>query len=280
LGNTAALAGGFIYTDVPKWCTVLEQSPNATVVTSAALRAAIVATGRPWRVQDKGTGIEMVLIPGGTFNMGCSPTDSNPGCGDGYPVHQVTLTAAFYMSRTEVTQSQWVTKMSSNPSYRQTEMNLPVECVSWNAAQTFCSLSGLRLATEAEWEYAYRAGTSTAFHDMPGYPNGTNSTSLLGTIAWYSNNSSNRTHPVAGKAANGFGLFDMSGNVWEWCQDWLGPYTSNAQINPTGPSTSTTYRVLRGGHYSDADCTASSRTHNYRPNDSSPLTGLRVARSP
>ncbi len=276
--------------DCPTWFTVLEQTPNATVVPDATLRAAITATNLPWRVTDNGTGIEMVLIPPGTYVRGCSRSNAYSCLSSESPTHQVTLTNAFYLSRTEVTQAQWVAKMGSNPSYYQTASSAvpasavpsrPVEQVSWNDIQPFCTNNGLRLPTEAEWEYAYRAGTTTAFHGMPGYLNGTNDDNQLGTIAWFSGNSGSQTRPVAGKAANGFGLFDMSGNVWEWCQDWYGAYASGAQTNPTGPG-SGSGRVLRGGSWSgkiSGNCRASYRNYN-SPDNRYDVFGFRVARTP
>ncbi len=282
-GGTATLNGGFTYGNAsppPSWCTVLEQTPNATVVPDATLRAAITATNLPWRVRDTGTGIEMVLIPPGTFTMGCSASNIYGCYSDESPTHQVTLTQAFYLSRTEVTQAQWVAKMGSNPSYFTGDTSRPVEQVSWNDIQPFCTNNGLRLPTEAEWEYAYRAGTTTAFHGMPGYLNGTNDDNQLGTIAWFSSNSGNQTRPVAGKAANGFGLYDMSGNVLEWCQDWYGTYASGAQTNPTGPGGSG-YRVLRGGGWSNdsSGCRASNR-YFITPASRFGDIGFRVARTP
>jgi formylglycine-generating enzyme required for sulfatase activity len=276
--------------DCPTWYTVLEQTPNASVVPDATLRAAITATNLPWRVTDNGTGIEMVLIPPGTYTMGCSRSNAYSCYSDESPTHQVTLTNAFYLSRTEVTQAQWVAKMGSNPSYFKSASsavpasevpNRPVEQVSWNDIQPFCTNNGLRLPTEAEWEYAYRAGTTTAFHGMPGYLNGTNDDNQLGTIAWFTSNSGRQTRPVAGKAANGFGLYDMAGNVWEWCQDWYGTYASGAQTNPTGPG-SGSYRVLRGGSWglSSIGCRASGRSGGYAPDDRNIFIGFRVARTP
>ena len=279
-GGTATITGAFTYSDAPPWGTVLEQAPNATVVPNASLRAAITATNLPWRVRDTGTGIEMVLIPPGTFTMGCSASNSY-GCVSGEnPTHQVTLTKALYMSRTEVTQAVWAAKMGSNPSRFNDRGERPVEQVSWYDVQAFCGTTGMRLPTEAEWEYAYRAGTTTAFHIMPGYLNGTNDDSQLGTIAWYGAGSGGSTNAVAAKVANGFGLYDMSGNVFEWCQDWYGTYASGAQTNPTGPD-SGSYRVMRGGSWfynsnsSRASCRASQG-----PVDRYDDMGFRVARNP
>ena len=281
-GGTATISGAFTYGNAPpppSRCTVLEQSPNATVVLDATLRAAITATNLPWRVRDNGTGIEMLLIPPGSFIMGCSASNSY-GCYGDETQHQVTLTNAFYLSRTEVTQAQWIAKMGSNPSYFTGDTSRPVGQVTWNDIQPFCTNNGLRLPTEAEWEYAYRAGTTTAFHGMPGYLNGTNDDNQLGTIAWFSSNSGGQTRPVAGKAANGFGLYDMSGNVWEWCQDWYGTYASGTQTNPTGPG-SGSYRVLRGGSWGDdsSGCRASFRGSG-TPGSRSLTFGFRVARTP
>ena len=132
-GGTGTLAGAFSYYEAGtlSWATVLEQTPNATVVPDATVRAKIVASGYPWRVLDTGTGIEMLLIPGGTFNMGCSASNSY-GCNSDETNHQVTLSKAFYLGKTEVTQAQWQAKMGSNPSYYSGNANNPVEQVSWN----------------------------------------------------------------------------------------------------------------------------------------------------
>ena len=281
-GGTGTLASAFSYYEAGtlSWATVLEQTPNATVVPDAAVRANIVASGYPWRVRDNSSGIEMLLIPGGTFNMGCSASNGY-GCNGDETNHQVTLSKAFYLGTTEVTQAQWQAKMGNNPSYFSGNPNNPVETVSWNDIAGFNTATGLRLPSEAEWEYACRGGTTTAFHSMPGYPNGTNNDSLLGNIAWYgSNNSPNGTKPVAGKAANAFGMYDMSGNVYEWCNDWYGSYSAGNATDPAGPSTGSS-RVLRGGfwNYSSTDCRSSTRNDDvpdYRVN----IIGFRVARTP
>ena len=272
-GGTTTLVGAFTY--VTPWYTILEQAPNATVVPDATVRANIVASGFPWRVRDNSSGIEMLLIPGGTFNMGEE--------GWATPVHTVTLTRAFYLGKTEVTQAQWQAKMGSNPSYFSGNANNPVENVSWNDIVGFNTATGLRLPSEAEWEYACRGGTTTAFHSMPGYPNGTNDEGLIGNIAWYISNSGITTHAVAGKAANAFGIYDMSGNVWEWCNDWFSDYSASNATDPAGPSVWQygAWRMLRGGGWGDWSRSCRSSVRNpYYPDDRDISVGFRVARTP
>jgi len=157
----------------------------------------------------------------------------------------------------------------------------PVEGVSWNGIQGFLSQTGMRLPTEAEWEYAYRAGTTTAFHGYTGQLSGTNDDNLLGNIAWFTSNSNSQTRPVGGKLGNGFGLHDMAGNVWEWVNDWYGNYSAGAQTNPQGPS-SGSYRVLRGGGWNGNSfgCRASDRYDGIGPTFSNNYFGFRVVRSP
>ena len=269
--GTATASGAFtnISIVVPAWATLLEASPDPTVVTDANLRAAIVASGFAWRIKDTSSNIEMLLVPGGTFMMGCSPGDSECG-GDESPAHQVTLTNAFYMGKTEVTQAQWTAKMGNNPSYFSGQPNNPVEQVSWNMIQDFNSANGLRLPTEAEWEYACRAGTTTARYGE------------VNAIAWYYQNwTIYGTQPVAGKLPNALGLYDTLGNVWEWCQDWYGPNSSGSVTNPTGPATGS-YRLLRGGgwgNYSNG-CRASQRFNNLSPDNFLKVIGFRVVRTP
>jgi formylglycine-generating enzyme required for sulfatase activity len=226
--------------------------------------------------------MEMMLIPPGTFQMGCIMGSNQYGCyGEEQPVHQVSLTNAFYIGRYEVTQSQWLAKMGSNPSYFQGQSDSasrPVEQVSWTTIQGYLSATGLRLPTEAEWEYACRAGTQTPFY------NGSRDDSTVGALAWYGSccggNSGNQTHAVGGKAANGFGLNDMLGNVWEWVNDWYGAYPSSAQTNPTGPVSSTA-RVVRGGSWDYVPVfVRSSNRDDDTPGYSSNDIGFRVARNP
>jgi len=285
---------------VPGWATLIESEPDPAVVTNSALRNAMRATGLAWRVRDNATQIEMMLVPPGTFSMGCSPA-SGYGClANELPVHSVTLTCPFYIGRYEVTQTQWTAQMGSNPSFFVAANGYPgsgdrpVERVSWNQIQVFLTATGLRLPTEAEWEYAYRAGTTTAFHSMPGFTNGTNSEAQLGNIAWYYDNTCGAgaqcclapcgTRPVGELAPNALGLHDMSGNVWEWVNDWYSAsyYSVSPSKNPAGPATGT-YRVLRGGswNYSSSFQLRSSYRNYYSVPELSYFGyGFRVVREP
>ncbi len=174
-------------------------------------------------------GVKMAFAwcPPGTFMMG-----STNGHDDEKPVQRVTLTKGFYTGIHPVTQAQWKAITGATPSHFKGE-NRPVETVSWEACQEFCKkltahLKGqvtIRLLSEAEWEYACRAGTTTDYHTGDGE-------AALKKAGWYSGNASSETHPVGELAANAWGLYDMHGNVWEWCQDWYGPYAAGEQTNP------------------------------------------------
>ena len=279
----------YIIVVVPIWATLLEAMPDPAVVTDANLRAAIVASGFAWRIKDTSSNIEMLLVPAGIFTMGCSAS-TQYGCNSSEtPTHQVTLTQAFYMGRYEVTQAQWTETMGSNPSSfvpqngYSSDTTKPVERVHWNMTQGFNTATGLRLPTEAEWEYAYRAATTTAFHSYPAQPNGFNDDTLLDNIAWNNGNSGSQTHSVGGKFANGLGLHDMSGNVSEWCQDWYSDtsYTSSPLTNPTGPATGY-YYVLRGGNWNGDSslCRASMRRFSVDDSSYYGSYGFRAARNP
>ena len=195
--------------------------------------------GRPGETFKNTIGMELVLMPAGEFEMG-----SNDGDRDEKPVHTVKITKPFYLSTTEVTQAQYEAVMGTNPS-RFKGPDLPVEEVSWEVAMEFCKkLSAkenkpYRLPTEAEWEYACRAGTKT------NYCFGNNEDDL-GDYAWYDKNAGKQTHPVGQKKPNAWGLYDMHGNVYEWCADWYGDYPGETLIDPAGPTTGV-IRVLRGG---------------------------------
>ena len=198
----------------------------------------------------KGVPIEMNLVEGGTFLMGGQDNEVQE---DENPAHNVTLNT-FYIGKYPVTQAQWRAVMNTNPSYFKGD-NLPVEQVSWDDAVEFCHrLSALtnktyRLPTEAEWEYAARGGQSSFGKGGQGgfkYAGSSN----LDTVAWYDKNSGSTTRPVGQKNPNELGLYDMSGNVWEWCKDWYAAdyYKNSPANNPTGP-TSGACRVLRGGSW-------------------------------
>lgn len=193
-----------------------------------------VAMGTHGGMATNSIGMKFVYCPPGTFNE---------------TAHKVTLTRFFYMQTTEVTQGQWQKVMGSNPSYFKNCADCPVEQVSWNDCQEFIQRlnsldpgKGYRLPTEAEWEYACRAGSDTPYY--------WGSESGIGSHAWYDGNSGNKTHPVAQKTPNAWGLYDMSGNVWEWCSDWYGSnfYANSPNNDPVGPDTGS-FRVLRGGSW-------------------------------
>ncbi|GHU57772.1 hypothetical protein FACS189411_12060 [Bacteroidia bacterium] len=204
--------------------------------------------------------IEMVYVQGGTFSMGCSGEQGSDCYDDEKPLHSVTV-SSFNIGKYEVTQAQWKQIMGSNPSYFKGD-NLPVESVSWADVQEFISKLNAatgkryRLPTEAEWEYAARGGNRSQGYKYSGSNN-------LNNVAWYGGNSSSKTHPVGAKSPNELGVYDMSGNVWEWCSDWYGNYNSSSQTNPTGPSTGSR-RVLRGGgwDYGAEYCRVSDRGSN------------------
>ena len=204
-----------------------------------------------------GISIEMVKVEAGSFNMGATPEMENPN-EDEKPVHLVTLTNNYYIGKYEVTQALWKIVMGSNPSNFKGD-NLPIEKVSWNNCQKFISklnkLTGksFRLPSEAEWEYAARGGNKSRGYQYSG-------SNTIGDVAWYYGNSSSMTHAVGTKQPNELGLYDMTGNVWEWCQDWFDSYSSSPQTNPTG-AVSGSIRVYRGGgwYHSAGDCRTSFR---------------------
>ena len=185
----------------------------------------------------------MVYVSGGTFTMGATGEQDSDAFDDEKPTHSVTLNS-FYLCKYEVTQALWKAVMGKNPSDFKGN-NLPVENVSWNDCQTFISrlnnLTGrnFRLPTEAEWEYAARGGNRSRGYKYSGSNNPSD-------VSWDIDNSGDKTHPVGSKRPNELGLYDMSGNVYEWCSDWYGTYSSSSQTNPTGPS-SGWGRVKRGG---------------------------------
>jgi TPR repeat protein len=244
----------------------------------------------------------MVKVDGGTFNMGATEEQGDDARDVEKPVHQVTL-SDFYIGKYEVTQALWKKTMGTNPSYFKGNDDLPVEGVSWYDCIRFCNAlsksmgytecydieyskdnnghenstvtllnggrGGFRLPTEAEWEYAARGGNKSKGYKYSGSNN-------VGDVAWYSDNSDDdKTHPVGEKSSNELGLYDMSGNVWEWCWDWYGDYSSDSQDNPVGPDNGSV-RVLRGGNwfYPSRGCRLSFRL-NYSPLNDISFMGFR-----
>jgi uncharacterized surface protein with fasciclin (FAS1) repeats/formylglycine-generating enzyme required for sulfatase activity/beta-lactamase regulating signal transducer with metallopeptidase domain len=314
------------------WCEVIEREVDPKVVTDAALREAIAGTGLPWRVRDKASGIEMLLVPPGQFMMGKSAGDAEALANE-VPAHAVTISQPYYLGRYEVTKEQWSTvlgrdartgaegvkpgvqgvqvdagggrtvivsggyelvdsKGNAVPTQQtaeagpdgtivftttpaeagrggppDTRAGLPVTA-GWSKTAEFCRLAGLRLPTEAEWEFACRAGVQA-----PRYGE-------LDAIAWHLGNSGGRKHPVGTKAANALGFHDMIGNAWEWVSDWYGDYTRSAKADPTGPETGKS-RIARGSFFDfeDGFCRAS-RRYEIQTIDSGGGTGFRVARTP
>ncbi len=233
-----------------------------------------------------GVSYEMVPVAGGTFAMGSTAEQLAEQLGEGYiyedahqwcleselPAHEVTL-SSYYIGKTEVTQALWEAVMGSNPSNFEGD-NLPVEEVSWSDCQEFIlelnRLTGkqFRLPTEAEWEYAARGGNQSKGYIYSGSNN-------ANEVAWC--DGGNGTHPVGTKQPNELGLYDMSGNVWEWCADWYGGYSSGAQTDPTGPASGSD-RVERGGSWNnDAWLCRSTGRFNDPPSFRVNFLGLRLA---
>jgi formylglycine-generating enzyme required for sulfatase activity len=252
------------------------------------------ASGSNYTESVSGVSIDMVYVRGGTFTMGCTPEQGSDCESDEKPAHQVTV-SDFYIGKYEVTQAQWKAVTGNNPSNFKGD-NLPVEQVSWDDVQTFISKLNAqtgkkyRLLTEAEWEYAARGGASSRGYKYSG-------SNMADQVAWYYENSGDkalkdskrefdnlsnnhcRSHPVGTKAANELGIYDMSGNVYEWCSDWSCAYSSSSQTNPAGPS-SGSGRVLRGGSWNNfaRDCRSAYRfslSPAYHGND----VGFRLASS-
>ena len=223
-----------------------------------------------------------------TMMMGAQDWPENEANDNEKPPHLVQV-SSFGIGVTEVTQALWQAVMGSNPSYFMGNLNRPVESVSWKDCQQFITklneLTGrkFRLPTEAEWEYAASAG----FNDISYYNHASmySGSARIDNVAWYYDNSyavgigdpNYGTHSVATKSANSLGLYDMSGNVWEWCQDWYGAYNDEPQCNPTGPATGS-YRVMRGGSWCNSAKYSRVSCRNYNDPDYAEYhVGLRLA---
>ena len=192
---------------------------------------------------------EMVLVEGGVFTMGCTSEQGGDCDDDKKPAHQVTV-SSFYIGKYEVTQALWKAVMGTTVQQQLDNGegdNYPMYYVSWHETQEFINRLNAatgkqyRLPTEAEWEYACRGGARSAQYTYSG-------SNTVGNVAWYDGNSGRTTHAVGSKSPNELGIYDMSGNVWEWCSDWYGDYSKSPQTNPQGPSTGS-YRVIRGGSW-------------------------------
>ena len=253
---------------------VIKTTGLMTLVVMLLLAAPGLAAAQPITITVKGVSFKMVKVQGGTFTMGATPEQGSNVYKDEEPAHRVTL-SSYYIGETEVTQALWKAVMGTNPSKWQGD-NLPVEKISWNDCQTFIQklnqLTGrkFRLPTEAEWEFAARGGNSSRGYMYSG-------SNTNGDVAWYEGNSDNTTHDVKTKAPNELGLYDMSGNVGEWCQDSYGDYSSSAQTNPKGP-TRGLGRVFRGGRWDSLAryCRTASRALT-APTDTHNFLGFRLA---
>ena len=252
------------------WWNVLQDFPRGL---NSEIAWEITAGGQSFT--DAATGMEFVFVKGGCYEMGDT---LGGGSGDEKPVHNVCV-GDFYIGKYEVTQGQWQSVMGSNPSYfKNCGSNCPVEQVSWNDTQDFIGrLNGksgknYRLPMEAEWEYAARSGGK-----REKYAGGDNES----VVAWYAGYSGFSTHPAGQKQPNGLGIYDMSGNVWEWCQDWYGEkfYSESPRDNPRGPSSGTS-RVLRGGSWDNypGDVRAAAR-YGHQPAFRLTIYGFRLSLS-
>jgi serine/threonine-protein kinase len=279
LALLAVIAGGIWYFSRPREqpsLNVKSPSPGTTVPAGQEARveaplANLGPTAAAAKVNPK-DGLKYVWIPPGTFMMGCSPGDSK--CeGDEKPPHQVTITKGYWLGQTEVTvraYSRFVestgAQMPATPNFNATnDQDMPIVNIRWDDASTFCGWAGGRLPTEAEWEYAARAGSMEARYGP------------IDDVAWYANNSGQKTHEVGQKRANAFGLYDILGNVWEWVNDWYDPkyYQNSPSQDPKGP-TSGRVRVIRGGSWSDdpGHARVSYRPQS-RPGHGYPVLGFR-----
>jgi len=274
----AVLLSAFMIMPGSLFCGELRNDTGKTALQDARFADAPVITNK--------TGMTFILISSGTFLMG-SPA-SEPGRDSDELQHVVTITRPFYMQTTEVTQGQWRSVMGYNPSrFRHCGDDCPVEKVSWHDVQKFIlrlnseeeGASPYRLPTEAEWEYAARAGSASALANGKIAETGCEPDLNLNRVGWYCGNSNGKTHAVAKKQPNAWGLYDMHGNVWEWCQDWYGDYQAESVVDPKGPVDGL-IRTNRGGSWwwFARFCRSANRIR-YMPFDRTEDLGFRLVRS-
>ena len=242
----------------------------------------------PFKVGD--VEFKMVYVEGGTFMMGATAEQDSDAYDDEMLAHKVTL-SDYYIGETQVTQALWKVVMGNDPSYFKGDDNRPVEQVSWKVitekfipalnnhpevkSHPLVNLKGLkfRLPTEAEWEYAARGGNKSKGFKYSGSDN-------IDEVAWYGGNSRDKIHPVKRKRENELDLYDMSGNVWEWCRDWYGDYSSGAQTNPQGPDMSYNGHVIRGGSWLNSAGNCRVSTRHYMQGSRSSSIGFRLVLCP
>jgi formylglycine-generating enzyme required for sulfatase activity len=238
------------------------------------------APGSKWTVPE--LDILLVPVPAGSFTMGSPANERGRQSNEG-PQAQVTISKPFWLGATEVTQQQWEALMGANPSHHKKDGHHPVEMVSWTQAVEFCAKLTERergagripdgyayaLPTEAQWEYACRAGTTDPHHGK------------IDDVAWhFKATEGENTKPVGQKQPNAWGLFDMHGNVWEWCADWFGPYEGGKQVDPRGAA-SGTIRIVRGGSYGEKPVDSRSAFRaGFKPERAGNSVGFRVALRP
>jgi formylglycine-generating enzyme required for sulfatase activity len=267
--------------DVPEsfqryhWTNLFE--PNGFEHIVRAIRAELAKRqGTEPSIFTNSIDMEFVLIPAGTFVMGSPDSETEAGLGaDERPAHRVTISQPFFLGKYPVTQAQWEAVMGNNPSQYKGHPDQPVECVSWDDVRAFLRKlneqeegGDYHLPTEAQWEYACRAGTKTSqYHHID-------------AIAWYTANSNGQPQPVGQKLQNAWGLYDMLGNVWEWCHDGRRKYTADATVDPTGPTSSGADRVIRGCSWvDDAQYVRAANRYWLYPSYSGGILGFRCARS-
>jgi formylglycine-generating enzyme len=257
-----------------------------TIIFVAFGASILVAPGPPEIYLEPQTGMELVAIDPGTFVMGSDPGE--PGRGPDETPHTVTLTRPFFIGRYEVTQTQWMVVMGGNPSHQKDCGRCPVENVDFFAVYEFITNLNAqstsmryRLPTEAEWEYVCRAGTRTPFytgHQLAG--NEANYDTRFPSPGGTPAEPADRTLPAGSYPANPWRVFDLHGNVWEWTNDWYGPYREGVEIDPRGPSTGTK-RVIRGGSWRfDANSARCGLRYTHAPQDKGYSLGFRIVAEP